>query len=137
MVGNIIVNKPGYSNQIPGDHKIGLARALNFLGITLKNILEHNNISVFNDEERNNLFSKELQIKLNSSVKVYFEGGTIQYIQNKLRLHVDSLNDATSGYNWSGVLANTCLHGRLTYNGYCRKVAHEFMERLEHAKNML
>ena len=56
MVGNIIVNKLGYFKQIPGDHKIGLARALNFLGITLKNILEHNNISVFNDDERNVFF---------------------------------------------------------------------------------
>ena len=77
MVGSIVVNKPGYSNQIPGDHKIGLARALNFLWFTLKNILEHNNICVFNDNERNINFSKELQNKLNSSIQVYFEGGTI------------------------------------------------------------
>ena len=86
---------------------------------------------------RGMFFSKQLQNKLNSSVKVYFEGGTIQYIQNKLRLHVYSLNDVTSGYGWSGVLASTCLDGRLTYNGYCRKVAHDFMERVKHAKKML
>ena len=134
MVGTSIVSKPGFSDQIPAEHKIGLARALNFLGYTLKEIMKHYNVCVFNDDARNIQFSKELQKNLNSSNPVYFEGGTIPYLEKQLNMHVDSLNDGTPGYEWSGVLAFADNDGRLTFNGYNRKLAHDYMIRLENTR---
>ena len=61
MVGTSIVSKLGFSNWIPAEHKIGLAGALNFLGYTLKEIMKHYNVCVYNDDARNIQFSKELQ----------------------------------------------------------------------------
>ena len=50
-------------------------------------------------------------------------------------MHVDSLNDGTPGYEWSGVMAFADNDGRLTFNGDNRKLAHDYMIRLENARN--
>ena len=96
--------------------------------------MKHYNICVFNNDARNIQFSKELQKNLDSCIPVYFEGETIQYLEKQLNMHVDSLNDGTPGYGWYGVLAFADNDGRLTFNGYSRKVAHDYMIRLENVR---
>ena len=59
-VGNLLVNKPGFPNQIPREYTHGLSRVLKFLGFNLKNIMPHNRISIFDNYTRSNLFSYEL-----------------------------------------------------------------------------
>ena len=65
----------------------------------------------------------------------FFEGVSVQLLENGLGIHVDRQNDSTPGYNWSGVLAMTRDSTRLTINGYSRKCAKDFMIRLNKANH--
>ena len=91
-------------------------------------------VDIFQDEERTVGFSHVLANKLNCKHNVFFEGVSVQCLQNGLSIHVDTQNDNLPGYNWSGVLAMTRNGIRLTYNGYTRKCARHYMKRLREAR---
>ena len=73
--------------------------------------------------------------KLNTKNNVFFEGVTVQCLQDGLSIHVDTENDSTPGYNWSGVLAMTRTGNRLTINGYTRRCAYHYMNRIRKARD--
>ena len=84
-------------------------------------------VPIFHDRDRNKECSNQLGLKLNSQHDVFFEGVSVQLLENGLGIHVDRQNDSTPGYNWSGVLAMTRNSTWLTINGYSRKCAKDFM----------
>ena len=134
IIGHNIVKKPGYSSQIDLDHRLAVGRGLGLLGTKLVDIMKGEDVHIFQDKERNVEFSNVLANKLNCKHNVFFEGVSVQCLQNGLSIHVDTQNDNVPGYNWSGVLAMTRNGTRLTYNGYTRKCARHYMKRLREAR---
>ena len=134
-VGTVVVKKPGFSDQICTEHRLAVSRALGIMGMNLRNIMLREHIPIFHHKDRNKECSNQLGLKLNSKHDVFFEGVSVQLLENGLGIHVDRQNDSTPGYNWSGVLAMTRNSTRLTINGYSRKCAKDFMIRLNKAKH--
>ena len=134
-VGTDVVKKPWVSNQICTEHRLAVSRALGIMRMNLRNIMLRKHIPIFPDKDRNKECSDQLRLQLNSKHDVFFEGVTVQLLENSLGIHVDRQNDSTPGYNWSGVLAMTRNSTRLTINGYSRKCAKDFMIRLNKANH--
>ena len=134
-VGTVVVKKPGFSGQICTEHRLAVSRALGIMGMNLRNIMLREHIPIFHHKDRNKECSNQLGLKLNSKHDVFFEGVSVQLLENGLGIHVDRQNDSTPGYNWSGVLAMTRNSTRLTINGYSRKCAKDFMIRLNKANH--
>ena len=134
IIGHNVVKKPGYSSQIDLDHRLAVGRGLGLLGTKLVDIMKGEDVHIFQDKERNVEFSNVLANKLNCKHNVFFEGVSVQCLQNGLSIHVDTQNDNVPGYNWSGVLAMTRNGTRLTYNGYTQKCARHYMKRLREAR---
>ena len=134
ILGHKVIKKPAYSSQIDLDHRLAVARGFEHLGMKLMDVIKGEDVHIFQDKERNAAFSHVLANKLNCKHNVFFEGVSVQCLQNGLSLHVDTQNDSVSGYNWSDVLAMTRNGTRLTHNGYTRKCAHHYMKRLREAK---
>ena len=134
IIHHKVVKKPEYSGQIDLDHRLVVARGLGPLGMNLMDIMKGEDVYIFQDEERNVEFSQVPTNKLNYKLNVFFEGVSIQCLQNRLSIHVDTQNDSVTGYNWSGVLTMTRNGTRLSYNGYTRKCARYYLKRLREAK---
>ena len=86
---------------------MAVSRALGIMGMNLRNIMLREYIPIFHHKDRNKECSNQLGLKLNSKHDVFFEGVSVQLLENGLGIHVDRQNDSTPGYNWSGVLAMT------------------------------
>ena len=126
MANEYSSNKEGYNKIFPNDIKEGLSFAL-FLASSQMKILFQNKCSVFHHKERYLEFSKELESILLSGKNIYFEGGSVQANLNNLLPHLDTENCSAEGYNYSSVLS-TKVHGtRVSWIGYNRKRAYNYM----------
>ena len=134
VVGNVVVNKPGFSNQICCKRRLAVSRALGHMGLRLREIMLAEEIPIFPDMHRNMECSHALALKLNAKQEVFFEGVSVQYLEGGLGIHVDQQNDSIPGYNWSAVVAMTKDGSRLTINGYSRKCGNDYMKRLRKAQ---
>ena len=134
VVGKVVVNKPGFSNQICYKRRLAVSRALGHMGLHLKTIMIAEKMPIFQDMHRKMEFSDALAVKLNANREVFFEGVSVQHLEGELGIHVDKQNDSIPGYNWSAVVAMTKDGSRLTINGYSRKCGKDYMDRLRNAQ---
>ena len=134
VVGKVVVNKPGFSNQICCKRRLAVSRALGQMGLHLRTIMIAEKIPIFPDMHRNMECSHALAVKLNANQEVFFEGVSVQRLEGGLGIHVDGQNDSIPGYNWSDVVAMTKDGSRLTMNGYSRKCGKDYMARLRNAQ---
>ena len=81
--------------------------------------------------------SHSLALKLNVKKDIFSKGVGVQHVEHGLGIHVDKQNDSTPGYNWSAVVAITRNGSRLTINGYPRKCAKDYMNRLGEANHTM
>ena len=134
VVGNVVVNKQGFSNQICCKCRLAVSRALGHMGLRLREIMLAEEIPIFTDMHRNMECSHALALKLNAKQETFFEGVSVQYLEGVLGINVDQQNDSIPGYNWSAVVAMKKDASRLTINGYSRKCGKDYMKRLRKAQ---
>ena len=73
-VGSVVVNKPGFSNQICCKCRLAVSRALGHMGLRLMEIMLAEEIPIFPDTHRNMECSHALALKLKAKQEVFFRG---------------------------------------------------------------
>ena len=109
VVGNVVVNKPGFSNKICCERRLAVYRALFVMVFWLRQIMLAEDIPIFEDMHRNMECSHALALKLNAKQDAFFEGVSVKHLEHGLGMHVDKQLDSTPGYNWSSVVAMTIM----------------------------
>ena len=84
VFGNIVVNKPDFSNQICCKRRLAVSRALGQMGLQLKEIMMAEEIPIFPDMHRNMECSHVLALGINAKQEVFFEGVSVQYLSGGL-----------------------------------------------------
>ena len=122
------LNKEGFNIGFPSDLKQSMGKGLLISSVILKK-LARDKILLFPDKERNNEFSRELSEILGLREDISFEGGTIQCYFNDFNMHFDTENCNKQGYQYSSVLSTKINGIRVSWIGYTRKRAGNYMER--------
>ena len=73
VVGSVVVNKPGFSNQICCKHRLAVSRALGHMGLRFMEIMVAEEIPIFPDTHRNMECSHALALKLNAKQDAFLK----------------------------------------------------------------
>ena len=68
---------------------------------------------------------------------LFFEGVSVQHLEDGLGIDVDKQNDSIPGYNWSAIVSMTINGSKLMINRYSRKCAKDYMDRLGEANRTI
>ena len=130
------LKKPGYNSSFPDEFKNATSNALRFTCKQLKRIASDLKFSVpfLEKNDRHKEFSAKLKHLLNSKKEVFFEGCSVKLASGNVNIHLDKENCYVPGYDISSVLSILVKGERLTFIGYNRKRAFEYMKRKNNAQ---
>ena len=128
-----VLNKEGYSNNIPEMIRPIIGRTLNKMAMLMKLTYNTKGIQVYHNKYRQSLFSDNISKLLNVKCPIYFEGCSVYKNVHGIPPHIDKLNCKQKGYNYTAIFSFHDNNQRYTIIGYSRKTVYNYMKRVKEA----